>query len=160
MSIKFRPYDAILDDYKTYHKNKVNQIIHRIAVPLIFLSAFGLIKHVPVPSLFDFIPHFNFAALAGFIFLVYYTNYGSRTFLIMTAFYSLIAFIITAIELFIPEHALLIHTIIMISAGGLQLLGHVVEGRRPAFFDDMRTIPLGMILVYFPHAPQKAPHKE
>ncbi|MFI4968440.1 MAG: Mpo1-like protein, partial [Gammaproteobacteria bacterium] len=62
-----------LDDYSVSHQNPTNKRIHWICVPLIMLSALGMLWTVPRPAFFfSLSPYLNWATLLILASLIYY----------------------------------------------------------------------------------------
>ena len=150
MAIKFRNYDLILRDYKSFHSNGVNRIIHYIATPLVFICIFGLLAAIPTPSWLVSIPYFNFAILVAVISLFYFSFYGIKAVLIMMFAFLLIALSILFVNSIFPNYSIIGFILVGVLSFSTQLLGHIFEGRRPAFTKDISMIPLSLILIFFP----------
>ena len=133
-------------EYGVCHQNRTNKIIHWICVPLIMLSLLGLIWEIPVPeSIHNLLPWFNWAILFVVICLIFYLALSFSLALGMAAISASCLFLIreyTALQLTDLWVASL--TIFVIAWIG-QLIGHRIEGKKPAFLDDLKFLLIGPI---------------
>ena len=77
-----------LERYSESHQNKTNILIHKICVPLIMFSAFGILKALPVPGTWPLWLDLSTLAIFG-ILLFYATLKDLKTFLSMLLFIAL-----------------------------------------------------------------------
>lgn len=73
-----------LSDYGESHQNPVNQKIHKVAVPGIFLSIVGLIWSIPSISFFGFT--LNWVWVAMLPVMIFYFKLSLSVFLMMLGF--------------------------------------------------------------------------
>jgi uncharacterized membrane protein YGL010W len=134
-----------LDDYSVSHKNPVNKRIHWICVPLIMLSALGMLWTVPRPAFFfSLSPYLNWATLLILASLIYYLLLSVR----LAAGMLLVSVVMcVVIELLagLPWPLLWTSVVIFAAAWIGQFIGHKIEGRKPSFFKDLQFLLIGPI---------------
>ena len=125
-----------LSAYGAYHRDRRNVITHFIGIPMIVLAVVTLLSR---PALLAV----AVAAVLGLYYLILDRKLG----LIMTALLALSLWIGHALA------ALPTHTWLAVGVGGfavgwvLQFIGHVFEGRKPAFIDDIMSLAIGPLFV-------------
>jgi uncharacterized membrane protein YGL010W len=123
--------DTLLKDYEAYHQHPLNIRIHRICVPVVALSFFGLLNIVGAPLPLGYI-------LIAFFF-VYYGIYAP-SFLLRFAF--LVALLI-GIDLVLKQYLgsvlWIFYVCINLVGWILLLIGHKIEGNRPAALENTTT---------------------
>lgn len=131
-------------EYSRDHQNNINQIIHKIAVPAIVTSLYGLLWCVPTPEWFPAFLNWAVIALGGA--LLFYLHLSVSLALGMALFGMLqIAFF----QWLTVAHTSMWAIMAAIFLGGwlLQFVGHSIEGRRPSFFEDVRFLLIGPLWV-------------
>ena len=129
-----------LTEYQKSHLHPTNIMIHKVCVPLIFLSIVGILYAIPLSfgpaRLVDIV-----SALA----LVYYLILSRKYFLIMLP---QMAICYGFCYLVAPTHFLLeISTGIFIISWVFQFYGHKIEGKKPSFLQDLTFLLIGPIWV-------------
>jgi uncharacterized membrane protein YGL010W len=125
-----------LSAYGAYHRDRRNVITHFIGIPLIVLAVVTLLSRPAV-----------LAVAVAAVLALYYLILDRRLGLIMTALLTLSVWIGNALA------ALPTHTWLAVGIGGfvigwvLQFIGHVFEGRKPAFIDDIMSLAIGPLFV-------------
>ena len=133
-----------LATYATYHRDPRNIATHFIGVPIIVLSVLILLSRVSVevagiavtPALLVFL-------LSSLFYFKLSLTYGLAMFLIHGAL------LLTA------GHFATVSTVLWLSAGVgvfvvgwvIQFVGHIFEGRKPAFVDDIMGLIIGPLFV-------------
>ncbi|MGD8171911.1 DUF962 domain-containing protein [Vibrio sp. TRT 21S02] len=137
-----------LSAYGESHQNPINQKIHHIAVPGIFLSIVGLIWSIPTLSIAGI--EFNWVWPAIVPVLIFYFRLSLSVFLMMLGFTFACITLIWCLELLhVP--------IFLVSVCGFvilwlfQFVGHKVEGKKPSFFTDIQFLLIGPIWVFRKH---------
>ena len=135
-----------LAEYAVSHQNPVNQWIHKVCVPAIFLSIVGLLSLVRWPGLES--PFASLASLIGIATLAFYFLLGWEAFLLMLAAEagSLAFFGWLEPRLSFPW-AWYLAVFVLAWVG--QAVGHAVEGRKPSFFQDLQFLLVGPLWVFF-----------
>ena len=140
-----RSVQSWLDEYGESHRNPVNKKIHWVCVPLIMLSALGMLWSVPRPGFFTSLsPYLNWATLLILALLVYYFLLSVR----LAAGMLLVSFVmVLALEALARLPWPLLWTSIAIFAGAWigQFIGHKIEGRKPSFFKDLQFLLIGPV---------------
>ena len=126
-----------LSTYAAYHRDSRNIIAHLLGIPLIVFALEVLLSR-PVVGV-----ALTPAVLGWFVAAIYYFTLDIGLGLILAVFMGLFAWVglwlaslPTAIWLTIGAGGFVIGWII-------QFLGHGFEGRKPAFFDDVRSLLIG-----------------
>ena len=123
----------LLKTYESCHKNPANEIIHLISIPLIMFGVLGgfYFSHPAVFLLFTVSCMFYYlrlSFLATLLMVLWVTCY------------------ILVFRLF--EDQLLMISIQCFIIGWVgQAIGHLIEGKRPSFFDDLRFLLIGPLFV-------------
>jgi len=140
-----RTLQSWLDDYGVSHRNPVNKRIHWICVPLIMLSALGMLWSVPRPGFFAGLsPYLNWATLLILASLIYYTMLSVR---LAAGMLLVSALMCLVLELLMQLPWPLFWTSLVIFAGAWigQFIGHKIEGRKPSFFKDLQFLLIGPV---------------
>lgn len=129
-----RQIDVLLAKYSESHLNHTNEMIHFVCVPLIVFTLLGLLWWIhPVVAL---------AMVAAS--LIYYFKL-SRQFAIGM---SLMSVLMLGLLYALPPGAVLPLSIaIFVLAWIGQFIGHLIEGKKPSFFDDLRFLLVGPLFV-------------
>jgi len=136
-----REIERLINHYGESHQNKINILIHAIAVPSIYFVTLGLLWSIPVP---EFIAHFkiNFAHIVAIPMLYYYFKLSGPIGAAMTLL-TLLAFggikLLVAADVNVWQFSLILFIIMWI----LQFVGHKIEGKKPSFFEDLRYLLIG-----------------
>ena len=124
-----RPVDRLFDRYGESHCNPANKAIHWICVPLITWSVLA--------ALWAWSPVAVYAGIA--LALAFYSWLSPSLALGMLAVLALMVYPLT-----------LLGTHVLVVAGGVfvlawigQFVGHMIEGRKPSFFEDVKFLLVG-----------------
>lgn len=129
-----RRIDVLLEQYAESHRHPANEWVHIVCVPAIMVSLLGLLWHAH--------PAAAFALMAAS--MVYYLRLSPPFACGMTV---VLAFI-TALLYFSPAQWLFSCSIaVFVIAWIGQFIGHKIEGKKPAFFDDLRSFLIGPLFV-------------
>lgn len=129
-----RQVDALLARYAESHRDPTNELIHFVCVPVIMLSLLGMLWSA----------HPLLAVAVVVAALVYYWKL-SRPF---AAGMLAMALLMLGILAALPPIAVLPLSIAMfVLAWAGQFIGHMIEGRKPSFFDDIRFLLIGPLFV-------------
>lgn len=134
--------EIYLNEYSESHQNKINIIIHKICVPLIMFSSFGILKAFPVPETWPlWLDWSTFAAV--FVLGFYGTLKNLKVFTAMLIF---IALQIIILE-FLRPHFFVLSLFLFLISWIFQFIGHKLEGKKPSFFKDLFFLLIGPIWV-------------
>jgi uncharacterized membrane protein YGL010W len=134
-----------LDEYSVSHRNPVNKKIHWICVPLIMLSALGMLWTVPRPAFFfSLSPYLNWATLLILASLIYYLMLSVRLAAGMLLVSVVMCLVVQALT-GLPWPLFWTSLTIIAAAWIGQFIGHKIEGRKPSFFKDMQFLLIGPI---------------
>ena len=134
-----------LSDYGESHQNPVNQKIHKVAVPGIFLSIVGLIWSIPPISLLGYT--LNWVWIAMLPVMVFYFKLSLSVFLMMLGFTLACISLIWSLEI-LQAPVLLVSLVLFAVLWMLQFIGHKIEGKKPSFFDDLFFLLIGPVWVF------------
>jgi len=140
-----RNLEEWLSLYQVSHQNRINKLIHRVCVPVITFTVFGLLWLIPTPAFMDVGPLMNFSTLFGLLFLIFYLRLSLSLGLVMFLQMCVYWFLCHIIN--INSNLLLISSILFIIAWIGQFIGHKIEGEKPSFFEDIQFLLIGPIWV-------------
>jgi uncharacterized membrane protein YGL010W len=124
-----RKVDELFERYGESHRNKVNKAIHWVCVPLITWSVLA--------ALWAWSP---VAAYAGIgLVLVFYAGLSLP---IAAGMVAVLALMVLPLPL-LGSNALMAAVIVFVLAWIGQLIGHVIEGKKPSFFEDVKFLMVG-----------------
>jgi len=134
-----------LSEYGESHQNPINQKIHKVAVPGIFLSVVGLIWSIPSIELFGL--SLNWVWVAAFPVMVFYLRLSLSVFLMMLGFTLACIALVWSIELM--QVSIFLFSLTLFAILWLfQFIGHKIEGKKPSFFEDLQFLLIGPIWVF------------
>ena len=139
-----RTIDDWFDEYAKYHLNATNKTIHWICIPLITISLLGLLWSIPLPAAVTSLsPWLNCATLFATMSLVFYCRLSVpiATGMAISAGTMLLVIYVWASQFQSPvwQGSLAIFVIAWIG----QFVGHKIEGRKPAFAEDIQFLLIG-----------------
>ncbi|NVD08493.1 DUF962 domain-containing protein [Vibrio sp. JPW-9-11-11] len=134
-----------LQEYGESHQHPVNQKIHKVAVPGIFLSVVGLLWSIPPIPLYGLNLNWVWIALAPT--MVFYYRLSLSVFLMMLGFSLACISLIWSLEL-LQISVLLVSLVLFAVLWLLQFIGHKIEGKKPSFFEDVQFLLIGPIWVF------------
>lgn len=129
-----------LEEYAQSHQNNINIFLHKICVPLIVFSLLGILWGVS----------FLIAVLAGFLILFFYFNLSKKLFFYMLLYDFLNLIIIFLSYKYVGDAVLYIMLLVFFLAWVGQFIGHMIEGKRPSFSQDIKFLLIGPIWVFWP----------
>lgn len=122
--------------YAEYHQNPTTRYTHMAGVPLIILSLMILLGFVKIiiPNVFGT----NLAFLAALAALIYYYRLNWQLALVLTPIFIILLWIASWFNHSGPTTLGIWAFLITFIAGwGLQLYGHYIEGKKPAFMMNL-----------------------
>jgi len=120
-----RRVDRLFESYGLYHQDPIDKAIHWICVPLIVWSVLGMVWAAS--------PLAACAAIAAMILFYLFLS-------VPLAFGMLAVVAAMAWTLTLLGDRLLVVSLVTFAAAWIgQFIGHVIEGRKPAFVDDLRS---------------------
>jgi uncharacterized membrane protein YGL010W len=138
-----RTLNQWLDLYAVSHQNPTNKLIHKVCVPVITFTVFGLLWSLPFPS--TTLIYLNWATIFAAMTLVFYIRLSLSLFFIMLAqvvFYLWLCYYISSLT-----NLLTLSIVLFIIAWVGQFWGHKIEGKKPSFFQDLQFLLIGPIWV-------------
>lgn len=135
--------DQWLSGYGESHQNHINKLVHWICVPLIRFSIIGLYGLFPLfPS--EYAAFINWGTIFLALALFFYLRLSFAMFLGML----FMAVLIVAGNYLLLQNAPLplwaFSFIIFALAWMGQFIGHIIEGKKPAFFKDVQFLLIGL----------------
>jgi uncharacterized membrane protein YGL010W len=124
-----RNVDRLLERYGEFHRNPANKAIHWVCVPLIVWSVLA--------ALWTVSPLAVYAAIG--VMTVFYLWLSLPLALGMLGVMALMVWPLTLLG----SHALIVSIAVFIAAWIGQFIGHILEGRKPAFLEDVRSLLIG-----------------
>jgi uncharacterized membrane protein YGL010W len=136
-----RQIETLLKEYGESHQNKINILIHAIAVPAIYFVTLGLLWSVPTPEFLDYFK-ITWAHVAVIPALYYYFKLSgaigaAMTLLSIAAFFGIKFILSTDISLW--QFCLALFAVMWV----LQFVGHYIEGKKPSFMKDVKFLLIG-----------------
>ncbi|MCH1440505.1 MAG: DUF962 domain-containing protein [Rubripirellula sp.] len=143
-----RPIDQWLNQYSRYHQNTLNKQIHFICVPLIVISILGLLWSIPVPlQVARWGSWFNVATLTVLLTTIYYTRLAPTLAIGMLILAAVSIFILSHTEQWIGLKSWQVAIPLFTLAWVGQFIGHHIEGKRPAFANDLQFLLIGPLWI-------------
>ncbi|USD67780.1 Mpo1-like protein [Vibrio sp. SCSIO 43136] len=140
-----RTLEDWLAAYAESHQNKTNVMIHKVAVPGIYLSIVGLLWCLPQLNVFETTINWVYIVLA--FALAFYARLSIPIMLIMAAFSLVCIGLVAIVESNgkpLLEYSIGLFVVLWI----MQFVGHKIEGKKPSFFDDIQFLLIGPIWVF------------
>ena len=124
-----RAVDRLFERYGEFHRNPANKTIHWICVPLIVWSVLGAVWSLSPIAAYVAIA----ASLAFYLWLSVPLALGMLV-VLLAMLYPLSL---------LGSQALIVSIAVFIAAWIGQFIGHAIEGRKPAFFEDVKSLLVG-----------------
>lgn len=145
-----RDLHTFLADYGESHRHPVNQWVHILCVPAIFVSTLGLFWLVPLGQWFGLeggLAYWvNGGTLLAVICMPFYLRMSAGMTLLMSVWLALSLGVIVAVD----RSGLSlgwISAVVWLIAWAVQVWGHKVEGKKPSFVDDLVFLLVGPMFV-------------
>jgi uncharacterized membrane protein YGL010W len=132
---KMKPFIEQAQRYACYHQNSTTLYSHMAGVPIIIFSLMILLGFVKIviPGVYQT----SLACLATLAVLIYYFRLHWQLALALTPILIILLWLAHWFTRFGPtQTGLWVFIITFILGWGLQLYGHFVEGKKPAFIDN------------------------
>jgi len=136
-----RKLDRLIAHYEEFHQDETNRLVHFICVPLIALSLVGLLWCIKIPTPLG--DELSFTLNAGAVFIglasVYYLflSFGS---LLGMLYFGLAASVLCISVEASPLSLLATSLTVFVLAWAGQFIGHGIEGKKPAFTEDVQFL--------------------
>jgi uncharacterized membrane protein YGL010W len=129
-----RQIDVLLAKYGESHLNHTNELIHFVCVPVIVFTLLGLLWAL----------HPVVAIVVSLASLVYYFSLSRQFGIGMLVMSAIMLGILSALP---PGAVLPLSIAIFVLAWIGQFIGHMIEGKKPSFLDDLRFLLVGPLFV-------------
>ncbi|UTZ41196.1 Mpo1 family 2-hydroxy fatty acid dioxygenase [Vibrio campbellii] len=137
-----------LEAYGASHQNPINQKIHKVAVPGIFLSVVGLIWSIPQIPLFGL--NLNWVWVVALPAWIFYFRLSLSVFIMMIGYTIACIGLIWSMDILgwpVLQISMLLFGVLWV----FQFIGHKIEGKKPSFFEDVQFLLIGPIWVFRKH---------
>ena len=124
-----RKIDELFDRYGESHRNPANKAIHWVCVPLITWSLVAL--------LWSWTPIAAYALIA--LAVAFYAWLSPAIAVGMLGVSAVLVYPLTLLG----AHALVAAAVVFVLAWIGQFIGHMIEGRKPSFFEDVKFMLVG-----------------
>lgn len=139
--------ERLFSEYGQSHQNPTNQLIHLIFVPLIFLSAIGMLWDVKLGIQLSFLDG-EYLNAAMVVSLFTYAYYFALSFSIsLGVLIVIVSGLIGCYSYNGPVSIWIISLIVFVVSWGFQFWGHKIEGKKPSFFKDLEFFLVGPMWV-------------
>jgi uncharacterized membrane protein YGL010W len=126
-----RKVDRLLERYGEFHRNRANKAIHWVCVPLIVWSVLGAVWSVSPVA----------ACVVIALTMAFYLRLSLPLAVGMLGVIALMVWPLTLLG----SRALMVSIAVFVAAWVGQFIGHVLEGRKPAFLEDVRSLLIGPV---------------
>jgi uncharacterized membrane protein YGL010W len=138
-----RRVDRLMAAYGVSHRHPLNQLIHWLAVPLIYWCVLALLAALPVPGGWRSVPSLDWGTVAALLVVLYIAALSVPLAVGMAALSAALLAAVAAYvrwgELPIWQPALFLFVLAWLA----QLIGHKIEGRKPSFLTDLQFLLIG-----------------
>lgn len=135
-----KPIDQYLKEYGSFHKNKTNIALHLVGIPLIMFTVIGMLDRLVIVD--------NFALNAPFTAAVFLLAGANLFYLKLNRPLAFVMFPVSmamywgAMRVSMP-----VHIGLFVFAWILQLWGHKIEGKKPAFMQNFLHLLIGPLFI-------------
>ena len=140
-----------LEEYGESHQNKTNILIHKLCVPLIFVSIYFILFSIPFP--FEKTMYAHWANVVYIFALIFYFKLNVKVgfgFLIFGFLLALLSFLAWVFWFYLSERAMLRYSLIVFVISWIgQFIGHKIEGKKPSFRKDLQFLLIGPFWVVY-----------
>jgi uncharacterized membrane protein YGL010W len=126
---------AVLAEYARHHQNPRNRFFHFICVPAIVFSVIGILVSI----------NFGVTLIATAAAILYYNRFGPKAAMQMGAV--LIVMLLAWVTVMPSHHLALVAIGIFVLAWTGQFAGHILEGSKPSFLEDLQSLLIGPLYV-------------
>jgi uncharacterized membrane protein YGL010W len=126
---------AVLAEYARHHQNPRNKLIHCICVPAILFSVIGILVAI----------NFGVTLIAIAAAILYYNRYGHKAAIQMGVV--LIVMLVAWVTIMPSHHLAAIAIGIFVVGWTGQFAGHIYEGSKPSFLEDLQYLLIGPLYV-------------
>lgn len=139
-----------LKEYSEDHRNRTNQMLHKVCVPAIVFSLLGLFFSIPFPLEAEGLHriYMNWASLVSLLAMIFYMQVVPRLLPVLMFAVFVILGALYYWEMQSPHTLFPVNAGIFVLAWMGQFLGHKIEGRKPSFFKDLPFLLIGPIWVF------------
>ena len=133
--------DQLIARYEVFHQDRTNRLVHFVCVPLIAISLLGMLWSIKIPTKFGDEFSFTLNAVAIFIGLVsVYYLFLSLGSLLGMLYFGLAASVLCISLEASPLPLFGTSLVVFVLAWAGQFIGHGIEGKKPAFTEDIQFL--------------------
>lgn len=136
--------DQWFEEYGECHQDSTNKLLHWVCIPAIVFSLIAMLWSVPVPNvILAGAPWFNWSYVLLLLSSAFYLRLSFSLGIGMLLFWGVIVGGIILCQRAgiqnLPRMALVVFVVAWIG----QFVGHKIEGKKPAFVDDLKFLLIG-----------------
>ena len=135
--------DQWMIEYAESHKNRQNQIIHKICVPVIFFTVVGFLLLIPYA-----LGPLRVGEILLLVALAWYLSLGFKAFFVMLVQLGISYILFENLAQLVEPFLALVVLFVVAWIG--QFVGHKIEGKKPSFFKDLQFLLIGPLWVVRP----------
>lgn len=136
--------DGWFQEYDVFHQNGTNKSIHAICIPIIMFSLLGLLQAIAWPAATASHRWLNGATLLVVGSLLYYMSLSARLAVAMALISLGMLWAQWQLATWLTPWQHVASNLAIFGVGWLgQFVGHKIEGKKPAFLDDLRFLLIG-----------------
>lgn len=136
--------DEWFAEYGESHQDPTNELIHWICVPTLFFAVVGFIWIVPVPAtLSAALPGFRWSIVGVVLAMIFYVRLSPPLAVGMLAFILACHLGLRVLVRFAPWPVWEVCLALFVIAWTGQMIGHLIEGRKPSFIKDVAFLLIG-----------------
>jgi uncharacterized membrane protein YGL010W len=138
-----------LDKYKEAHRNPVNQTIHFVCVPIIFVTLLCLLDlyRVFTLSVYEIVAPVSLGWILALAAVIFYLRLSLLQASILGTLAVLVLVYARWAEHSYPVETMALHAALFALAWLGQLIGHKIEGAKPAFLEDLTFLLIGPLWI-------------
>lgn len=136
-------FAALLDYYANSHRHPLNKMLHAVGIPCVLFATLQFFSwiHISMPGLFDI--HISWLFYGALI--TYYARLDGQSALFVGV--AMLPFVWFANVFSAYWLSFFLFCLLFAAGWILQVLGHIIEGHRPAFISRPSILPLLPLLV-------------
>lgn len=131
------------EEYAESHQNKTNKLIHWFAVPVIYMTVFGMLWQIPMPFSTFAEQGITWSLVVTVPVLLFYFRLSFALGVSMTLFTAVITTLLRWFEQHVAIDIWLVSIVLFAVMWVFQFIGHNIEGKKPSFFKDLQFLLIG-----------------
>jgi uncharacterized membrane protein YGL010W len=141
-----------LSEYGESHENGWNRRIHKICVPIIFITIYWLLFSIPIPEERSMYLNMANGFYIGALFFWFRLGWKiGIAFFLFGFFLAILTVYVWSVSFYALDAPFRRFAIILFILAWMgQFLGHKIEGKKPSFLKDIEFLLIGPIWVIYP----------